>query len=76
MTVQAAGVGTTVAATVLGVSVQRGASPGPAAVRDQLALTGVGYLEILVVLALVLVLAGVLLTGLVRRHAGAFEPPA
>jgi len=74
MTVQAAGVGTTVAATVLGVSAQRGGTGGASAVRDQLALTGVGHVEILVVFALVLVLAGALLVGLVRRHAGTLEP--
>lgn len=68
MTVQAAGVGTATAATVLGVGARSGGTSRPAAIVDQLALTGVGHLEIQVVLALVLLLAGALLLGLARRH--------
>lgn len=74
MTVQAAGVGTTVAATVLGVTAQRSGATGAAPVRDQLALTGVGHMQILLVVGLMLLLAGALIMGLARRHALVDEP--
>jgi len=62
------------AATVVGVTAQSGGTGGTGAVRNQLALTGVSHVEILVAVAILLLLAGALIIGLARRHGQQFEP--
>lgn len=73
MTVQAAGAGTTVAAAVVGAGGLAGTDPNlssnlPSTLSEQLARTGASGTQVLVMVALMLILSGALVLGVVRRH--------
>lgn len=72
MTVQAT-VGSTVLAAAVGIGTAGGATTAPALVAQTtktLAFTGASQIDLMVAVAVLLIVAGVLINGLSRRHSG------